>query len=110
MSTEIRILIADTAALFSLYRWLDADAHLDPGTRIALIPAQAVTATVAGVAGMRGLAQSYAAWHSSRSSTDPCPVTFEARASRAAEAMTVTVTVAEGSIQAIEAISALVPE
>lgn len=106
MPTEIRILIADPAALFSLYRWLDADAHahLDPGTRIALIPAQAVTATISGVAGLRGLAQSYAAWRSSRRSTELCPVTFEAAA------VTAAVTVTEASMKAIEAISALVSE
>lgn len=106
MPTEIRILIADPALLFSLYRWLDADAHahLDPGTRIALIPTEAITAIVSGIAGLRGLAQSYAAWRSSRRSTEACPVTFEATAAKAA------VTVTEGSIKAIEAIAALVPE
>jgi hypothetical protein len=106
MPTEIRILAADSAVLFSLYRWLDADAHahLDPGTRIALIPAQAVTATVTGVAGLRGLAQSYAAWHASRRSPDACPVTF--RAERDGSAVTVT----EGSTSAVEAIASLVTE
>jgi Effector Associated Constant Component 1 len=107
MPTEIRILIADSALLFSLYRWLDADAytHLDPGTRIALTPtAQAVTATVTGVASLRGLAQSYSAWHSSRLSPDPCKVTFHAAQSNAA------VTVTEGSMRAIEAIAALVAD
>ena len=105
MPTEIRILITDPALLFSLYRWLDADAHahLDPGTRIGLIPGQAVTATVTGVAGLRGLAQSYAAWHSSRLSPDACPVTFQA-------AREAAVTVTEGSIRAIEAIAALVTD
>ena len=109
MPTEIRILIADPAVLFSLYRWLDADAHahLDPGTRIALIPAEAVTATITGAAGLRGLAQSYAAWRSSRRSTEACPVTFETEAGRAGRT---AVTVTESSLHAIEAIAALVPE
>ena len=103
MPTEIRILTADQAVLFSLYRWLDADAHahLDPGTRIALIPAQAVTATVIGTAGLRGLAQSYAAWRLSRRSTDERPVTFETADGKAG------VTVTDASPRAIEAIAAL---
>ncbi|MBR7834055.1 hypothetical protein KDL01_12320 [Actinospica durhamensis] len=103
MPTEIRILIADQTVLFSLYRWLDADAHahLDPGTRIALIPAKATTASVTGVAGLRGLAQSYAAWRLSRRNTDECPVTFETADGKLA------VTVTDASAKAIEAIVSL---
>jgi hypothetical protein len=106
MPTRIRILIADPAALFSLYRWLDADAptHLDPGTRIALIPAQAVTASVTGVAGLRGLAQSYAAWRASRRSAEACTAVFEA------EHADTAVTATDGSPTEIEAIAALLAE
>jgi hypothetical protein len=116
MPTEIRILISDPDVLFSLYRWLDADIHLDPGTRIAFVqarpapapprpappaahPAGFVTATVVGASGLRGLSLSYAAWRQSRRSRDEPPVTFEAGPA--------AVTVTDASAKAIEAIAEL---